>query len=178
MVDIMVDLETTGTQPEHTNIIQISAVKFDLRAGTVDPNVFDMCLYPTSTRFWDEDTRQWWSTKPELLDKIYSRMVPARFVLEKFAAWVGFIETPTLWAKPSSFELPFLQSYYKEHELQCPFHFRNVMDQNTFIKARHYPDAPPAYEKDIEFEGEAHYALDDVFHQLKVVSACYEATRK
>ena len=177
MTDIMVDLETTGVQPEHTNILQIAAVRFNLKEGTVDPNVFDMCLYPSPNRFWDEGTRSWWQDKAEILEGIYARMVPAKFVLEKLSAWVG-PDPVTLWAKPSSFELPFLQSYYREHELVCPFHYRRVMDQNTFIKARHYPDAPPNYEYDIPFEGTVHSALDDVWHQISVVAACWEATRK
>ena len=133
--DVMVDLETTGTQPETTNIIQIAAVRFNLREGTVDPNFFDMCLYPSPNRFWDESTRGWWSGMPEILEGIYARMRPARQVLEALNRWVDS-DIATLWAKPTSFELPFLQSYYREHELVCPFHFRRAMDQNTFIRAR------------------------------------------
>ena len=171
----MCDLETTGTQPETTNIIQIAAVRFNLATGEIDPKFFNRCLGPTPTRFWDEDTRRWWSTKPDLLDSIYARMEPAAKVMQDFARWGE--AGGTLWAKPISFEYPFLQSYCREFEVTMPFHFRFTMDQNTFIRARHFPDDPPRYEKQIPFVGSEHDALDDVFHQIKTVHAAYEATK-
>lgn len=50
--DVMVDLETTGTSPDETAIIQISAVRFNLLTAEVDPNVFDMCLTMPPGRYW------------------------------------------------------------------------------------------------------------------------------
>jgi DNA polymerase III alpha subunit (gram-positive type) len=174
--DVCLDIETTGVQPETTNIIQIAAVRFNLKEGTVDPNFFDQCLYPIPTRFWDENTRTWWASMPDTLEGIYARMIPARTVLQNLINWVDGYQ-PQLWAKPTSFEYPFLESYFREHELQNPFHFRRCMDQNTYIKARHFPDQPPNYEKNLEFVGTPHNALDDVLHQIRVISTCYEATK-
>lgn len=177
-LDVVVDLETTGTQPEHTNIIQIAAVKFDLASGSVDPNVFNRCLFPSPNRFWCEDTRNnFWSKYPDQLEGIYARMQDPRRVMQDFVAWAGYGGSLRLWAKPTSFELPFISSYCREYEVQNPFHFRFAMDQNTFIRARHFPEPPPAYEKEIEFVGKVHDALDDCFHQMKAIAACYEATR-
>lgn len=174
--DMMVDLETTGTQPEHTNIIQIAAVRFNLKEGTIDPQFFDQCLYPSPNRFWDESTREWWSTMPETLEGIYARMIPAKTVLENLIRWDDGRQ-PMFWAKPVSFDYTFLDSYFREHELTNPWHFRKRMDQNTFIRARHFPEPPPNYERDIEFQGTAHNAIDDVLHQIGVVITCYEATK-
>lgn len=172
--DVMVDLETTGTRPETTNIIQISAVKFNLATGDVDMNFFDRCLIPLPTRFWSEDTREWWSKMPELLDGIYARMEPAKTVMQDFSNWAYNCEH--LWAKPIHFEWPFLQSYFNELEVHNPFHYRYANDQNTFIRSRFFPEEAPPIEKELEFQGEEHNALHDVLHQVKVVMAAYKRT--
>ena len=173
--DIMVDIETTGTQPETTNIIQIAAVRFNLAERTVSPDFFNRCLLPTTTRFWDEDTRKWWGKMPELLSSILGRAEPAPRVLQAFSTWAG--TGARMWAKPISFDFTFLQSYFREFDIMNPFNFRECMDQNTFIRARHFPELAPKYEKEIEFNGEEHDAISDVLHQIKVVSTCYEATK-
>jgi oligoribonuclease (3'-5' exoribonuclease) len=173
--DIMVDLETTGTQPETTNIIQIAAVRFNLAEGTVGPDFFDRCLMPTTTRFWDEDTRIWWNKMPELLASIKGRGEEPRKVLQAFSQWAG--SGARMWAKPISFEFPFLSSYFREFEVMNPFNFREAMDVNTFLRARHFPELAPKYEREIEFVGTVHNAIDDVLHQIKTVGACYAATR-
>lgn len=171
--DIMVDLETTGTQPEHSNIIQIAAVKFDHRTGEVGDH-FDRCLLPLPSRYWDEDTRKWWSGMPTILDGIWRRMEPPNQVLMDFAHFAQ--GSPVMWAKPVSFEFPFITSYYRELGLMNPFHFRLAMDQNSFIRARYFPEEAPRVEKELEFTGQEHNALHDVFHQIKTVLTVIERT--
>lgn len=171
--DIMVDLETTGTQPEHSNIIQLAAAKFNHRTGEVG-DLFDRCLIPLPSRFWDEDTRKWWSSMPKVLDGIWSRMEPAHQVLTDFTKFAQ--GSPTLWAKPVHFEFPFLSSYYRELGLLMPFHFRVAMDQNTFIRSRFFPEEAPPIEKELDFVGDQHNALHDVLHQIKTVLTAIERT--
>lgn len=173
--DIMVDLETTGTRPETTNIIQIAAVKFNLRTGDVDPNFFDRCMIPLPTRFWQEDTREWWSKMPDILDGIYRRMEPAKDVMQDFSNWA--YNSTHLWAKPVSFEFPFIQSYFHELEIYNPFSFRLANDQNTFIRSRFFPEEAPPIEKELEFIGDEHNALHDVLHQVKAVLEAYDRTK-
>lgn len=169
----MVDLETTGTQPETTNIIQIAAVKFNHRTGDVG-DMFDRCMIPRPTRFWDEDTRKWWSSMPTILDGIWSRMEDPFKVMSDFSQWA--YGSPVMWAKPISFEFPFIASYYRELGLINPFHFRLAQDQNTFIRARYFPEEAPRVEKELEFEGDEHNALHDVLHQIKTVLTVIERT--
>lgn len=172
----MVDLETTGTQPEHANIIQIAAVRFNHHTGDVDPNVFNQCLMPLPTRFWDEDTRRFWSSHQPVLERIYGRMRDPKTVLQEFSNWVrdGFYGDPVLWAKPVTFEFPFLQSYFRELEVLNPFHFRRTVDLRSFLRGLYFPNPAPELDKEIEFEGDVHDALFDTFHQVKVVLAGIE----
>lgn len=166
--DVMLDIETTGTRPETANIIQIAAVRFNLQTREIDTDFFNRCLLPLPQRYWAEDTRKWWSTKPETLNEIWDRMEPAQRVIEDFQKWVGH-EGPTLWAKPSHFEFPFLTSYFNDLGVPMPFHYRNVNDQNSWIRGRFHPLTPPQIEKELEFVGTEHNALHDVLHQIKVV---------
>lgn len=175
--DIMVDLETTGTQPEHAAIIQIAAVRFNLAEGTIDPKVFDRCLMVPQGRYWDEGTRRWWSKMPDVLEGICARMERAEVVMQKFQTWLGG-EKHNFWSKPTSFDFSFMQSYCNQYLEHMPFHYRTANDMNTFIRARHFPDAPPNYEMDLEFDGSAHNGRDDCFHQIKVLMTCYEETKR
>lgn len=180
--DILVDLETTGTDPVHNQILQIAAVKFDLATGAVG-DVFDQALAPIPGRFWDEDTRNWWlKDKRPILQGLFQRQRDATDVLKEFSQWCERDTDPYVklrfWAKPISFDFPFLSSYFKQLEVKNPFHFRNAIDQNTWLHARHFPNDVPNYEGElIPFEGPAHNALFDCFHQLKVIFRCYNDTK-
>ena len=172
--DIMVDLETTGVDSSKSAIIQIAAVRFNLKERKVDPEVFDACLWVPDSRHWDNSTLQWWQKHAEVLERILSRMEEPREVLGRFQKWVcdkkGNNEA-TLWAKPSHFEYPFIESYFKEFKMLNPFHYRLCNDLNSFARGKYFPQSPPDFEKEIEFEGPSHDAIYDVFHQLKVLFA-------
>lgn len=174
--DLMVDLETTGTQPEHTNIIQIAAVRFNLETGEVDDNFFDQCLRPLPTRYWDESTRQWWSKMPEVFDGIWRRMRDPMVVMNEFREFAA--DGPRLWAKPVSFEFPFLSSYFREAGLLNPFDFRRAIDLRSFIHGRYFPLPAPNIEKEIPFIGDEHNALFDTLHQVAVAIEAYQRTRE
>ena len=64
--DVMCDLETTHTAPDRGHILQIAAVRFNLRTQEYDPVPLNICLHPMmSHRMWSESTRDWWLGKPE-----------------------------------------------------------------------------------------------------------------
>jgi hypothetical protein len=183
-LDVMVDLETTGTEPGASAIIQIAGVRFDYASGAIMPETFDRCLMVPPGRYFDEDTRNWWlKDKRHILTSIMGRMERPRVVLEDFITWckVGvdpYNDTLRLWAKPSHFEFPFIESYCRQFELPNPFHYREVNDMNSWIRGRYWPQTPPPFERSIPFEGDAHSALFDVFHQLKVLYAVKEHSQK
>lgn len=168
--DVMVDIETTGTQPDRAGILQIGAVKFNLETRQVDPNFFDRCLTVPNNRSWSEDTRAWWNQqKPSVLKDIKARAEPHQLVIPAFAQWA--YQTPGLrfWAKPTTFDFMFVASYFADAELLNPFHYRNAVDLNSFAKGLFYGDpagVPTIPARDM---GDAHNAVNDCLMQLQYV---------
>jgi DNA polymerase III alpha subunit (gram-positive type) len=173
---IMVDLETTGTNPNHNAMVQLSAVRFNRETREVDMNMFDQCLAIPANRYWSEDTRDWWATQDQsIIDKIWSRMRDPREVLQEFRGWaMRDLEgaSPILWAKPIHFEYPFLESYFVEYGIAKPFHYSNCKDLRTFLDARGLPDL----DRTMPNVGNAHDAIHDVLHQISVLFECLERT--
>jgi hypothetical protein len=167
--EVMIDLETTGTDPERTAIIQLSAVRFNLEEKAIDHNMFDKCLLIPGNRFWAEDTRDWWVQEcPDVLDKIWPRMQDPAGVLQAFGQWVGRDlngTPPILWAKPTHFEYPFLQSYHRQYGQAMPFHYSEAQDLRSWCRARGQKNL----DRELPFNGVKHNAIHDVLHQISVL---------
>ena len=164
---VMVDIETTGLQPDRHAIIQITAIRFDPYEFAIDHNWFNECLMMPSTRSWDEGTRQWWSTKREVFQSIQARMQPAPDVMKRFHDWVGG-QSLYFWAKPLSFDFPFIQSYFHEFGPQQCFQHWKGRDLRSFVAGMAHPQLPTV-ENEVEFEGPQHDALFDTIHQIKIL---------
>lgn len=170
--DCMVDIETTGTSPDRAAILQISAVKFNLKEKKVCPNFFDMCLTIPPHRSWDEDTRAWWNRqKPSTLKEIQQRAQPYREVVKKFGEFAWQPNSLCFWSKPVTFDYMFTASYFKDENLPNPFHYRRAVDMRSFLNGLYATDGglEDGYEGAVEFSGEAHNALADTLHQLKIL---------
>lgn len=172
MRDIMVDLETTGTNPNTAAIIQIAAVRFNYETEEIDSDMFDRCLQIPGHRVWDMDTAAWWRKQGDVLPGLLARAEPPRKVLEDFWGWIqkGTID-PILWAKPTSFEFPFIQGYYRDYDLPMPFGYREAVDLNSFIRGSAQNSAQGPLDKTMPFEGPPHNAIFDVLHQIKCAFA-------
>ena len=172
---VMVDIETTGTNPNHNAMIQLSAVRFNMD-GEVDMNMFDECLLIPGNRYWSEETRDWWATQnQDTLRKIWGNMRDPATVLREFQAWVSRdldSVVPVMWAKPISFEWPFLESYFTEFGVAKPFHYSDVQDLRSWCRAR----GLPLLDREIEFAGEAHDAIHDVLHQIQTLFTLLKRT--
>ena len=169
--DVMVDIETTGTQPEHAAIIQLTAVRFNLATREIDHNWFNECLLVPPTRFWDEDTRAFWAKHPQVLAGIRAKMRDPAKVIREFYDWSAGHELLHFWSKPLSFDFPFVASYFREHGLPNPYPFWLGRDLRTHI----FAVAPDFDEGEVPFEGEVHNALFDVLHQIKLLYAAQES---
>ena len=71
--DVMVDLETTGSNFDRNAIIQIAAVKFNYETEEVSTDFFDRCLHVHPGREWDPETRAWWQGNGNVLQQIQGR---------------------------------------------------------------------------------------------------------
>lgn len=175
--DLMVDIETTGNPEtmgvDTIGIIQIAAVKFNLETREIG-GVFNRCLALAPNRHWSEDTRTWWYGKNrKVFDSILARMEDPQQVVRDFYNFATS-DVPEggarFWAKPTTFDYSILVSYFRQYGLPSPCHFRIARDLNTYMAAR----AGSAKHQDmahIEMVGDAHDALADTFHQLKMLFA-------
>lgn len=167
--DLMLDCETTSLK--HNNggaIIQIAAVRFNLAEQTIDHNMFNACLLIPANRGWDLDTYQWWSKRPEVLQRIYSQMRDPRIVMKEFEDWLAFSQ-PRFWSKPSHFDYSYIEAYTEQFlDRKSLFHFRDAENMNSWIRGRYFPNpVPNLYEACPMKGGQAHDAIFDVLNQIQ-----------
>ncbi|MFC7661755.1 3'-5' exonuclease [Methylorubrum suomiense] len=171
MFDYMIDIETTGTNPEENAILQIAAVRFNRHTKEIDHKFFDRCLMVPSGRYWSEDTRDWWMDKPTVLGPILQRAEPAETVIRAFWEWVAAgpsICPRAFWGKPTTFDYNFINSYFRQYGLMQPFHYREAVDLNSYLLGKGHENRYE-YWKTIENVGEAHNALNDCLYQIRAV---------
>jgi len=171
MFDYMIDVETTGTNPQDNAIIQIAAVRFNRHTKEIDHRMFDRALHVPVGRYWSEDTRDWWMGKPDVLRGILSRAEPADIVIKAFWDWVAegsSICPRVFWAKPTTFDYQFIASYFRQFGLMQPFHYREAVDLNSYLLGKGHENRFQ-YWKTIEPVGDAHNALHDCLYQIRAV---------
>lgn len=181
--DFMIDTETTGTDPYHTNMVQLAGVAFNIETGEVCPNLFCVSLREIETRFWDEGARKFWSGRQDLLRRIQSEAISPSIAMNKFFDWV--VSNPSsserrFWAKPVNFDFPFVENYLRMAGLMSPFHFRTAIDMRSWLRGKlgvMSLEPVVAFENSIPFEGVAHDARFDTLHQVRVVLKARELTQ-
>jgi DNA polymerase III epsilon subunit-like protein len=173
--DIMVDLETTGTNPAYNQILQLAAVKFNLETREVGTDLFDRALLPAPNRFWQEDTRDFWSKLPTVYSSIVQRAEDPKEVLVDFYDWVAK-DQPDIeggyrfWAKPITFDWNFVASYYAQYGLPLPFHYRYARDVNSYAAGLRGAPAHVSLDNIVsDFTGVEHNAKWDCLYQIEVL---------
>lgn len=172
-LDIMVDCETTGTDPDNNAMVQLAAVKFDLATRSVQPfpEMFDRCLRMPQNRYFEEGCRKnFWGKRPQIWNTIQSRAEEPAVVMKDFVNWVGFSNPKPVrfWAKPTTFDWGFMASYLRQYDLDNPFHYRWAVDMNSFIRGlAKDPTVESHYVASLG--GDAHNAIYDVLNQINQV---------
>jgi hypothetical protein len=172
MTDVMVDTETTGKDPVHNGILQLSAVKFNYDTGEIG-DVFDRCPMLLPFRYWDDDTRTFWQvSNREHYIAMIRRQEPARQVFFDFTAFAlsgapqgGF----RFWAKPTHFDWNFVASHYEQLEGPIPFFYRTARDVNSFIAGLLRDPSHPNMEAVLPFAGTKHNGLHDCAYQIDML---------
>lgn len=168
MTDVMVDIETTGTNPQYGNIIQIAAVQFNFDTGEIGP-AFDRCLAFAPNRFWSESTRRWWlDQKPGILSGIIDRMEDPGAVMRDYQQFVLNSGRQLRFWSRGSFDWAFVSSYCEQYELEMPHKFWEARELRSYLAGLR----GTAEEPDMKWcantvKGDAHNALFDVVVQLK-----------
>lgn len=172
MTDIMVDIETSGTNPQFGAIFQIAGVTFNYETGEIGPH-FDRCLAMAPNRFWSDGTRDFWSRQAaSTFNDIVNRMEDPELVLRDFSLFAAQGGPLRFWSKPLSFDYPFISSYFEQYGLAMPFQYRTARDLNTFIAAlRGTADHVNMKHIEEQHTGTLHNALSDCVLQLKMLFA-------
>lgn len=168
---IMCDIETTGVKPDRNHIIQICAVRFNLKTGEYDPNLFEVCLNPntTSWRSQDPSTMTWWQDpeRQPIYDSIIEKSLDSRLAIQAFANWLGK-ERLVFWGNRNGFDYMFLQSYFADCGVPFPFKFWDSKDLLSYTEGLcNGANVPFIKKNSLEFVGQKHNSIDDTLHQLK-----------
>ncbi len=168
---IMCDIETTGIKPDRNHIIQICAVRFNLKTGEYDPNLFEVCLNPNtaSWRSQDPSTMTWWQDpeRQPIYDSIIEKSLDSKIAIQAFAHWLGK-ERLVFWGNRNGFDYMFLQSYFADCGVPFPFKFWDSKDLLSYTEGLcNGANVPFIKKNSLEFFGQKHNAIDDTLHQLK-----------
>lgn len=175
MNHIMIDVETTGLNPQKNGILQIGAVKFKPEGwdeGGPKDYFLNVCLSLAIGREWDPETRRWWQDHQEVLTDIQKKAIDPYNAMRQLKEFVG--EEPVFWAKPTIFDYPFIESYFEQAGIVSPFNFRRVIDVRSYCAGLIGHDEDfSQFQSTVIFGGRKHYAVDDCIHQIKVVQRAY-----
>lgn len=164
--DIMVDVETTGTDIRSAGIIQLSAVMFNLSTGEIGPE-FDRCLMLNNQVVWESQTYEWWQInkdRSKVFDEIVAREEDPAIVINDFIRW-NRVNGPVkhFWSKPSHFDYTLLDKYFRMYGYKNPFVYWKARDMRSYILGLVFPEELP----DLKLKSEdAHNALADVKFQI------------
>lgn len=161
MADLMIDIETLGTDPDCT-ILTIAAQSFDPFSSTFyDAQMYcriDIDSQPNRTV--DELTLEWWAKQGADAQKEAfgtEGRVPLEQALDELyqIAW----KSNRIWANGISFDMTILEHAYKSFGKPLPWQYYNVLDARTVYKMN--PDK--------EKLGNSHHALEDCVLQIDLL---------
>lgn len=166
MDDIMIDLETLGTDP-NTPVLSIGAVYFDLKTKQLGPTFYmalDVNEQIARGRKPTGDTIKWWIQQSADAKKVFAEATkPAKEVLEIFARWMLINNKDAyVWGNGSTFDISIMEDLFKDYGLTRPWKYNRVMDMRTFKRFNN----KGVMTKSI---GVAHNALDDAKFQAQWV---------
>ena len=165
--DIMVDVETTGTNISTASIIQLSAVMFNLKEGVIGSS-FNNCLKMPEGSFWEPSTLNWWIRDPKrrvILDEICKNAEDPKEVINNFIRW-NRVEGNVIhfWSKPSHFDYTLLDKYFRMYGYTNPFKYWKARDMRSYLLGLVFPEPLP----ELKLESDnAHNALADVKFQVE-----------
>ncbi len=172
MLDVMLDLETMGTQPDAA-IVAIGAVEFDLEANQLGRRFYQPVTLDSASELGgtiEPATVIWWMQKSEAARAELWRPDAAHIAqaLRDFRLWLGECDSSVrVWGNGAAFDNVVLRSAYQRTGLDAPWQFRNDRCYRT-VRGM-FPTAPP-----MQRLGTHHNALNDAesqaLHLLAMIS--------
>ena len=169
-MDVMIDIETVSTRPD-AQMLQIGAVFFEAKSGgTIDQkNTFNRFIQiQDGVGSVDHDTLGFWmqqiskDPKHPMVEGMRNAM-PLNQALADFVLWPTTVgaswgDINTIWAKPSNFDLPIVQSALAKFGIAPPWDHRATRCARTLFSVTGEPA--------VDWTGlKAHDAVDDCIGQ-------------
>lgn len=147
----MVDSETLGTLPNKHPVLQLALVEFDSISFTPTGNELNVFLplveQLNAGAVADPETVKWWNQPKNLKSQteVMAGVAAAGTMEEELMKVYKWIETvcrpegakelgkTMFWAKPTAFDYAFIDGLYARFGVPSPFHYRNVIDMNSYI---------------------------------------------
>ena len=169
MADIMLDLETAGTSTNAV-ILTFGAIKFDPHStDEPGPGIYFRVNVDEQTalgREIDQSTMDWWmQQREEVREEAFAeedRLPIINFTKEINRFVVG---ANNIWAQGPVFDIPIIESLYKQLGIPVPWQYWQVRDSRTVFGLK-----PNLRIKD----NSAHNALVDCYTQAKSIQAIYQ----
>lgn len=176
MKHVMIDLETMGTAV-NAPVLAIGACVFDPETGEIGAKFYGSIDLEDAVRYGRPSgaTIKWWMSQSDEARKAITKgKHPAKFVTEKFVAFLSNLGVDyCVWGNGSSFDISILEVWIpRVLDQGAPWRFWNIRDCRT-IKAL----VGGFVKFEGEREGEAHHALYDAIHQAQWVSHFWKAIR-
>lgn len=180
MAEIMIDLETMGTGKDAA-FVAIGAVRFDMDTPlpmapsmgspiqSLKINVDLQSVLDLGMRV-DGSTISWWlEQSAEARAALFNpEPVPVLHALKQLKAFIDW-RKDYVWAKGPGFDLAILSTAYRfAGDKYGAFSFGREMCVRTIMRRAGVTDA------DYAREDVAHSALDDAWHQARVVQECWK----
>jgi hypothetical protein len=167
MKNVMLDIETFGTQPGSV-IRSIGAATFDLDGSvgaTFYANIDDASALAAGLVI-DPKTAEWWLQQPAAARRaLLVNPIPFRDALRQFRDWYWSQNAPFVWAQGANFDPPLLEAAYRAVGEEPPWRFYNVRDTRTVYDLFSFDT------RDLVRMRVHHNALDDTLHQIALVAA-------
>lgn len=178
MTSVMVDIETEGPDPGRHSMLQLAAVKFDENWKITDElNLFleRHPLLPEAglRRTWHADTVAWWmeSSRVAMYDYLKTQCrrhgAAADSAMRLFWEWLP--QEAPIWAWPTCFDIPFLQSYARDYFPLLSQRLWQCLDVRSWMAGCIAASGAPLALDDRTrppFEGQEHDALYDCKWQV------------
>ena len=171
MYEIMLDLETLGTDPNSV-IVTVGAIKFIRNKNIQEFKSVDKfyrridvksCEQLGMTK--DPATMRWWKKQPQQVQhEAFNH--PDRYklkdVLQEFSYWIGSADK--VWANSPSFDCIILTQAYKKCGMRVPWEYWNTRDVRTILDI-----GGVNLRTDIPQSGDEHNAVWDCYRQIQAI---------